>query len=265
MGDIYKAIKGIIEKVKIPENEVHYGNDEIIERFIQPENISVIDTRCLPGVSTSAVKEFLCDELHKCDYFKRYPVTIIDKEGRVINIAREKIIENKISENEVEYTYDGTIVQRKSDKNKYIYLRHEGLKNALLIEYEKAYGGQEKYRGKLAYGRDSLIEFATQGFISIWPLSPSNCPNYYGPGQDLISESRMIINYPFNPTEKQLKKVRELASIMVYNPIIRDIKTSKMNAQGIQENYSQYKSENKKAPKELLLEIDEQLELIHDC
>ena len=120
-------------------------------------------------------------------------------------------------------------------------------------------GKENKYKGRLKTGRESLIEFTHYGFIPIWPFYPEDQFNYYGAGKHSLSEAMTYINMPLKPTEKQLKKLRELASILVYNRDVKEVYTSRMNEKNIPYDAKCYKGKDGKNPKELLQDIDDEL------
>ncbi len=117
-----------------------------------------------------------------------------------------------------------------------------------------------EYKGELKQGRESLIEFACNGYIVIWPFYPEDQLDYYGPGKHSLSEKTTLINMPLKPTEKQLKKLRVLASVLVYNRDVKEIYTSRMNARNVQGDFGYYKGKGGKDPKELLLYLDNELQ-----
>lgn len=104
------------------------------------------------------------------------------------------------------------------------------------------------------------MEFAWNGFITIWPFYPEDQINHYGSGKHLLSEKTTYINLPLKPTEYQLRKLRELASILVYNRDVKEIYTSKMNERNIPYDFGYYKGKDGKNPKELLLYITKELQ-----
>ena len=104
------------------------------------------------------------------------------------------------------------------------------------------------------------MEFAIQGFISIWPLYPEDQFNYYGPGNHEFSERITFINTPLKPTEKQLRRLRELVSVLAYNRIVEKIYTSRVNERGRQYNFGYYGIREENDKKDLLHSIDREIQ-----
>ena len=103
---------------------------------INPELTYTTDNNYLPGVSTRESNAFLESDIQMSNYFRKYIVSIIDKNGQIINVEREKIIKKENpTDKKVEFFYDGKVIQEKGTSN---FLLHGGLRNALIIELEKA-------------------------------------------------------------------------------------------------------------------------------
>lgn len=254
VDDIYQKLRNIVNKIELDKEEVFYGYIGLPENVIVSENDNSLNEKYLPGVKTIEFKNFLEDEIQMSNYFRKYVVTIIDEDGQIINVDRDKITKQSLPEGQVEFRYDGIVIQ--NIKNQ-MYLLHGGLRNAVMIELEKAYRSKgKKYKGKLEEGREAFIEFASEGFVTIWPLYPQDYLDCYGKRK---SESTIFFNKPFKPTENQLKKSRILFSTLVYNRDVKEILTSRMNSRGVQCEFGYYKGGNEK---ELLQSLDAELQSV---
>lgn len=141
IDDIYEKINNIVKKVELKDSRINYGYIGLTENVIALECNDSLNNNYLPGVSTKEFKEFIEKENQMCDYFRKYIVSIIDENGQIINVERNRIIKHILPGGEVEYLYDGKVIQEKGISP---YLLHEGLKNALMIEIEKAYRRKRK-------------------------------------------------------------------------------------------------------------------------
>lgn len=135
IDETYQRLKSIIKKVE--DNEISYGYLGTPEKIIPLNEVSKnAGISYLPGIQTSKYKNYLDYENQMCDYFRKYVASIIDENGKIINVERNKIDRHCLPNDEVEYLYDGIIIQEEGI-NKLLW--HGGLKNALIHEYNKAY------------------------------------------------------------------------------------------------------------------------------
>ena len=136
INDIYQKINEIVKKVELKKMKINYGYVGNPEKNIALENKNYSSSNYLPGVSTRDFNAFLESEIQMSNYFRKYIVSIIDKNGQLINVEREKIIKKEEqSDKKIEFLYDGKVIQEKGISD---FLLHGGLRNALIIELEKA-------------------------------------------------------------------------------------------------------------------------------
>ena len=136
INSIYQKIIEIVKGIETKKMKINYDYIGNPEKIIALENRNHSNNNYLPGVSTRDFNSFLESEIQMSNYFRKYIVSVIDKNGQLINVEREKITKKEDPINKkVEFLYDGKVIQEKGEKN---FLLHGGLRNALIIELEKA-------------------------------------------------------------------------------------------------------------------------------
>lgn len=142
INNICQKVFEIIKKVEDEKMKINYGYIGRPEKIITLKNNESGSNNYLPGVSTREFNESLEYEIQMNNYFRKYIVSIIDRSGQIINVERTKIIKKgNPKEERAEFLYEGKVIQEKGRSN---YLLHEGLRNALIIELEKAYKRNSK-------------------------------------------------------------------------------------------------------------------------
>lgn len=136
INNIYQKISEIVKKVELKKMKINYGYIGNQEEIIALENKNHSSKNYLPGVSTREFNGILESEIQMSNYFRKYIVSIIDKNGQIINVERDKIVKKEDPKDKnAEFFYDGKVIQEKGESD---VLLHEGLRNALIIELEKA-------------------------------------------------------------------------------------------------------------------------------
>lgn len=253
MDEIYTYFKSIIKKTGSEITCSYIGlPQKIVKKDVRTNQGNNIEY--LPGVSIIKTIEYLKEQNDMCDWYRKNIVTIIDKDGEIFTVQREKIKQNKNGD----FLYDDEVIQDQKEKKKK-FLLHGGLKNALLIELQKKDSERYKnYKGRLNEGRESLLEFAKNEFAVIWPYNPQDINDYYGIGKHLYSESNTYINLPINPTKGQINRLRELTSVLIYNPIVTEINAYQYNKNGNWSFINTYTREkNKRMSTDFLKYLDD--------
>lgn len=243
MDEIYNCFKSIIKKTGSEVNCAHIGlPQKTVEKRYN-------DTHFLPGVSIMQMIEYLKEQEDLCDWYRKNVVTIIDRDGEIFTVQREKIKQDKNGD----FLYDDEIIQDKKN-----FLLHGGLRSALMIEIQKNNPQKyNQYKGRLIEGREALLEFGKNGFVVIWPYDPQDIDNYFGKGKHLYSESNTYINLPIDPTKEQINRLRELVSVLIYNPYVKEINAYQCNTNCNWDFINTYKRErNGRMSKDFLDYLD---------